>query len=232
MPLLAALLMLLALAVAGCGDDVAGSATSTVPAPVPVHQDEADAAYAYDPAVDVIPDSQAQIDRLMTGLGDRPDYKVKLDTVKDLPRGQLTYAVIARMWKQWNATGEYRFLADVNPTQRAVFNLVLADSEIQRGGFAEYWDRAPDTLVGDLPDAARRVGAASYAELFHDAFGIWGEPVPVNADARRAGTQRLDADALAKVDERYAALQYRHETALGTVLGKYIRQTLDAFTYR
>ena len=42
----------------------------------------------------------------------------------------------------------------------------------------------------------------------------------------------MPSDELAALDERYIATQYRRTTALGLVLGSYIRAHLDDFVAR
>ncbi len=209
-------------ALAGCG---AGGDDQAVDAPT-----DEPAEYQYDPETDVTPESQEYIDRLVARLGESPDYKVRREVVEDLPSGQLAFAVVARIWEDMASSGRQPAPDQFNAGQRAVFGMILADFEILNGGFWQYWYNTSASLAEELPAAARRVGAAPYADVFADAAALWPSGIPTSEERRRDEADALDEDALAALDDRYAAFQYERETMLGVVLGRYIRANLDEFT--
>ena len=181
-----------------------------------------------DPAYDVIPESDAAEQRLLARAGHRKDFRVPRSMVAGLKPGPMVHAAIVRVWNEVDPSDpRYKQLS---PGQRALFALLWADYEILNGGFDQLWFNSSGYLAPDLVAAARRVGAREYADVFADAEALFpGGRIPRDRGARQRLLDGLDDDAVARLDDRYAEFQYRRTTALGLILGRYVRTHLAEF---
>src|SRR5919197_5270888 len=133
------LVLLVAMLLAGCGG---GSGSGS-----PAYPDRAERPYSEpvdepgfdgdDPALSLLPDSEAADRRLLRGLGHRADFRVPRSGVRDTRPGPLAYAVVARMWNELDIP-DPRFRR-LNAGQRALFALQWADWEILDGGFDQFF---------------------------------------------------------------------------------------------
>jgi hypothetical protein len=184
-----------------------------------------------DPATNLLPDSNEAEQALIERLGNRRDFRVPRKVVGDLAEGPLARAVIARIWHELDTPYEpdprYRRL---NEGQRALYALQWADAEILNGGFDQLWSNSTGYFAADLEEAARRVGSPEFEALFRDAAALFpGGRIPRDHDERRRRLEQVDPAAVAQLDERYFAFQYRRRTALGLILGRYVKAHPDEF---
>lgn len=216
------LLLVASLACAGCG---AGHEASTLPARAGPQATASAAAPGFggdDPALSLLPDSQAAEVRLLKRLGHRRDFRVPRPAVRDTRPGPLAWAVIARMWNEIDVP-DPRY-GRLNAGQRALFALEWADYEILDGGFDQFWFNSAGWLGADLAAAAHRVGAPEYERLFRDAAALFpGGRVPRDRASRQHVIDALPDAAVASIDDRYSEFQYHRRTALGLILGRYVR---------
>jgi hypothetical protein len=183
-----------------------------------------------DPAVDLLPESNAAEDAFMKRVGNRRDFRIPRSAVSDLPEGPLARAVIARIWHELETPSapdpRYNRL---NPGQRALYVLQWADAEILNGGFDEFW-AAAGYFAPDLVSAARRVGAPEFEALFRDAAALFPSGrIPRDRDERQKLLDGLGPEAVARLDERYFEFQYHRRTALGLILGRYVKTHENEF---
>lgn len=183
-----------------------------------------------DPALQTIPDDKESADKLIRRAGTRRDFKVPRDMLDGLEDGPLVRAVALRpFYEIIDPAGARR----LNDGQRAVYSIYLADFEILNGGFAQLWENSSGSVAADLVAAAERIGSPELAAIFRAAAALWpGGRIPRDRDRREQLLYGIDDGALADLDLRYAALQYRRKTALAVVLAPYIRAHLDEFAYR
>ena len=182
-----------------------------------------------DPDIELAPESSASVDAFLRRAGDRHDFRVPRSILAGLKPGPLARGAIERIWAEVDPPDAgYRRL---NVGQRALYVLQYADFEILNGGFYQYWTNSSGYMAADLVAAARRVGAPEYEALFRDAAALFpnGE-VPRGRDEReQLADQVLTDAALTGLDERYAEFQYHRKTALGLILGRYVRAHLEEF---
>jgi hypothetical protein len=176
----------------------------------------------FDPAYSLAPESDAAERRLLRRLGRREDFRVPRDAVEDLPDGALARAVVARMWHELALPG--RRYERLNDGQRALFAMQTADAEILDGGFDALWSSPSGVVARDLVAAAERVGAREHARIFADAARLFpGGRIPRDRAARERIGLSAPEQAVAALDERYAATQYRRRTLLAPILARYVR---------
>lgn len=226
------LLAALALASVACGDDdapPAGPPAAHAPASAAPPPDEPEPDYdADDPAYSLLAESEAADRTLVARAGHRADFRVRAAAVRGLHDGPLAHAVVALALLEIEpgAPGYAR----LNPEQRTVYALTWADDEILNGGFWQFFYNSTGAVAPDLVDAAARVHAPAYEAVFRAARALFpGGRIPRDdAERRRAIDGFTDAD-YAKLDDPYAALQYRRATNLGPILGRYVESHRAAF---
>jgi hypothetical protein len=226
--------LLAAVVLAGCG----GSEPDSV---VPLPDDYADSSEwpaleltpepgfdPDDPAIDTIPDDDAHREELLRRAGDRRDFKVPASMVSGVEDGPLVLAVVTRPFNELG--GDEAAERRLNAGQRAVYAIYLADFEILNGGFSQFWLNSSASISNGMTNAAERIGSPEFAAIHRDAQALWpGGEIPRDYARREELLTQLDGEKLAALDQRYAATQYKRATALGTVLGRYIRANTDEF---
>jgi hypothetical protein len=196
-------------------------ATPTEPVPEPGFNPD-------DPALDTLAASDAARRRLLARIGHRADFRVPRSVVAGLDLGPLVVAVVSRPFIE--LSGDDPRLRRLNPGQRAVHAIYVADFEILNGGFEQLWDNSSGAIAEDLVGAATLVGSDDFTDIFRDAQALWpGDRIPRNRAERQRFLPQIPEDAVAALDERYAQTQYRRRTALAIVLGGYIRQHPSQF---
>jgi hypothetical protein len=163
-----------------------------------------------DPTLETIPEDDAHAQLLIKRAGTRKDFKIPRDMAEGLDLGPLVLAVVLRPFQEADDT----VMRHMNAGQRAVYAMYLADFEILNGGFSQLWENVSPEVTAELVKAAQRVGSPEFEGIFRDAQALMDGG---------------DADEVADLDQRYAATQYHRKTALGVVLGTYIRAHLDEF---
>jgi hypothetical protein len=220
----ALVVLLAALAVAGCGSTPVAESTGWPAEATPEPGFDPD-----DPALSTIPENDASRRALLRRVGDRRDFKVPTGVVAGLRGdGPLVLAVVVRPFDE--LAGDEPAVRRLNRGQRAVYAMYLADFEILNGGFAQLWTNPSGAIAGDLVQAAELVGSREFADIFRDAEALWpGGRIPRDRARREQLLESVPGDKLAALDERYFATQYRRKTALALVLGSYIRAHPDEF---
>jgi hypothetical protein len=220
--------LLAASAITGCGDTEDGDPGDPAAGSWPVEVTPEPGFDPDDPALSTIPYDDASRQKLLRRAGERRDFRVPRDMLDGLQDGPLVLAVVARPFDE--LAGDEPAVRRLNAGQRAVYAMYLADFEILNGGFAQLWANSSGAVAADLVQAAERVGSPEFAAIFRDAEALWpGGRIPRDRERREQLLDSLPGDELAALDERYAATQYRRETALALVLAPYIRAHIDEF---
>jgi hypothetical protein len=184
-----------------------------------------------DPALQTIPDDEAHRQALLREAGKRRDFKVPAEMVEGLEDGPLTLAVVTRPFNELG--GDESAERRLNAGQRAIYAMYLADFEILNGGLSQFWLNSSPSISNGMTRAAERVGSPEFTAIFRDAQALWPDgEIPHGYARREELLSQLDGEKLAALDQRYAATQYKRATALGTVLGRYIRANTDEFVAR
>jgi Domain of unknown function (DUF4375) len=181
-----------------------------------------------DPTLQIIPDDNAQARQIVRRAGTRADFRVPASAIARLAPGPLVRAVVLRPFYELSEDGSG--LRRLDKGQRAIYAMYVADGEILDGGFAQFWLNPSGALGNDLVAAARLVGSPEFADIFRDAAALWpNDRIPRARAKREALLDTLDQAKIARLDERYAATQYKRRTALANVLAPYIRAHTDQF---
>lgn len=181
-----------------------------------------------DPAYSLLGESEATDRMLIARAGRRADYRVPAALVAGLSDGPLAHAVNVRAF--WEIEPGDAAYGRLNADQRAVYALTWADDEILNGGFWQFFYNDTGAVGADLVAAAQRVGAPDYEAVFRAAQALFaGGKIPRDHAARQRAIEAIPDDAYARVDDPYAALQYRRSTNLAVLLGAHVARHRAAF---
>lgn len=213
-------------AMGGCGDDASSGPVRAPAAPAePTTEPGFD---PDDPSIAIIPDSEKHIDRLVRAAGKRDDFRIPRGVAAGKPDGPLVLAWVARPF--YDPPAGDAWMEDLNPGQKAVYALYLADFEILNGGFDQLWTNSSGRIADDLAAAAERVGSKELASIYRDAAALWPHGrIPRDRSAREEISSRFSEADVTALDDRYAATQYARRTALGPILARYLRAHPGAF---
>jgi hypothetical protein len=153
-------------------------------------------------------------------------FRIPRWAVAGLQGEELAWAVIEPMWNQLRTPYEPDpRLQQATAGQRALYALHWLWSEVNNGGFHQYFWNPTGMLADQALQGARRLGAAAYAELVAEAittvFG--GADVPQDQSSRRRALEEMTSEQrhrLDAVDRRFCALL--EEQPLGALLEHYV----------
>jgi hypothetical protein len=93
------------------------------------------------------------------------------------------------------------------PEPQRVFSCVWAlESQVNGGGFQQYFDSWDGETAADAPWALRTIGAAAMAEIAARANGLFPDALPArDTEERRRQIQRLSAAQFATLDLEFLA---------------------------
>jgi Domain of unknown function (DUF4375) len=92
---------------------------------------------------------------------------------------------------------EDELLVSATPGQRAVYTLMVADGEVNNGGFAQFLTNSSGRLIKPAIGGAQLVGAERHATLLREAAYLFpGAEVPMDDDERNELWNSLPEDAL------------------------------------
>jgi hypothetical protein len=215
----------------GCGDDASEPGQTPAPtraATAPATPTTEPGFDPDDPAISIIPEDGKEIDALVSQAGKRDDFRIPRGVAAGKPDGPLLLAWVARPFYEPPAGDAW--IDGLNPGQRAVYSMFVADFEILNGGFYQLWTNSSGYIADDLAASAELVGSKEFASIFRDAAALWpGGEIPRSRSKREQIADGFSGAELDELDNRYAETQYARKTALGPILARYIRANPDQF---
>ena len=98
-------------------------------------------------------------------------------------------------------------VADLSPEQRRFVAVGSLRTEVNNGGFDQYFFNSAGDLAEEALAGARSENADELAALIARAMSLLGLPHIGNRDARQDRLDALDSDAFEEVDEAFYALE-------------------------
>ena len=121
-----------------------------------------------------------------------------------------------------------RIVFDEQPDTQKVFSAIWElESQVNYGGFDQYFRNSESSLIAFAPCALRTIGAASCGAIVESAIGAIA-PLPPTQNGRFAALDALDEvgqDRLAALDSEFFA----YPDDLTGLLFKYVNEHLDEF---
>jgi hypothetical protein len=120
--------------------------------------------------------------------------------------------------------GQWAFLAQMTPGQRALFTLHVADDEINNGGLSQLFANDTPAFAAEAAAGARLVGAHEFADVLARAVALFpaARPLPRNRRYTEPGEQELG-----RLEDRWYALEERRLP--GDYIRRYVERHPDEF---
>lgn len=118
----------------------------------------------------------------------------------------------------------------LNEYERTIFVTQELESEVNNGGFAQFFDNSSGQFAGEIVQAFTAIGAVKTAEICRKAVAAFPQALPVDWEERRA---LLDEIADDEVDEILSACDdafYEYEEDLEALNAAYIRTHWEHFS--
>lgn len=93
------------------------------------------------------------------------------------------------------------------------------ESEVNNGGFSQYYSNSAGNLAMDTPTSLEAIGAVRTAAIVHAANQLFPNGPPRDQDAREDLVDGLSDEAFERLDEQFLA----YEDDLSTLLYEYVQ---------
>jgi Domain of unknown function (DUF4375) len=124
---------------------------------------------------------------------------------------------------------ENEVLDKATPGQRAIYSLVVADGEVNNGGFAQFFSNSSGALTCEAVNGAELIRATEQREILLEAAALFPDgAVPVDRDERNKELDELLSEAertLSSLDGRW----YEADRELERRLVAYVEEHPDEF---
>lgn len=116
-----------------------------------------------------------------------------------------------------------RNFADQSEPQRVFTAIWELEGEVNNGGFHQYFLNSAGETANFVPQALRRIGARSAAEIAERALRVVSsEPLPEDQDARQAMLEGLNEEAIDRLEALDAEF-YAYPDDLTELLFEFVR---------
>lgn len=146
-----------------------------------------------------------------------------------LENGPLFWASIELVW---DAVSIYQGpdvleagLALATEPQRGLYAIWWTRSEIENGGFSQYFWNDTGVVAPHAVKGLRLIGATALAQVVEDAMKRFGPEYPLWRAARNEALEKLPGDPFEALDQAF----YRESETLDALAGGYVRGHLAAF---
>ena len=95
----------------------------------------------------------------------------------------------------------------LSPAERSLVAIGGLRTEVNNGGFEQYFANSAGDLVDDAVQAASTAGAPALATIVRRAVEVLGAADPADRGAREAALDGLDVEAFEALDEEFYALE-------------------------
>jgi hypothetical protein len=156
-----------------------------------------------------------------------------IDQTKDEKLLQLVYEyLISKMAK--DLSDEYSVVMNFNKSQQAIYVIWGLQSEVENGGFNQYYYNSPGQFAKLAPDALKLVGANQFTQLVTRANKIF-ETENKNIKKQQDGTlegfsKSYESNPLNKLDKEFYALESKENLEVLQI--DYIRKQKADFVDR
>lgn len=145
---------------------------------------------------------------------------------------RLTWLVIERVWDAADIYRTRKVLRSIldlaTPGQCALYAIWWTQSEVNNGGFHQYFWNATGILADEALEGFRRIGAEKFADVLEAAMSIIEqEAKPADKRQLRRIVDRIDPKKFRKLDDRFFALEKGDK--LFKLTAAYVREHPEEF---
>lgn len=146
------------------------------------------------------------------------DYEIDINTVIDI----FTELVdrIDEEEPDLNALNEY---------ERTIFVTQTLESEVNNGGFIQFFDNAGGALADETVPAFKRIGAEKTAAICKKALDALGQALPADWEERRALLDKIVDDRVGELLEACDDAFYEYPDDLEALNVAYVRKNAEHF---
>lgn len=116
-------------------------------------------------------------------------------------------------------------LALATEPQRGLYAIWWTRSEVENGGFSQYFWNDTGVVAPHAVKGFRLIGATALADVVEGAMRLFGPEFPLGRAARNEALEKLPGDAFEALDQAF----YRESETLDALAGAYVRGHLAAF---
>lgn len=146
------------------------------------------------------------------------DFEINMDTVID---------IFTELCERFG-DGEPD-LNTLNEYERTIFVTQALESEVNNGGFIQFFDNACGALAGETVPAFKRIGAEKTAAICKKALKALGQALPTDWEERRALLDKIVDDRVGELLEACDDAFYEYPDDLEALNVAYVRKNAAHF---
>lgn len=117
----------------------------------------------------------------------------------------------------------------LNRYERTIFVTQTLESEVNNGGFIQFFDNASGALADETVPAFKRIGAGKTASICKKALKALGQKLPRDWEERRALLDKIVDDRVAELLEACDDAFYEYPDDLEDLNVAYVRKNAEHF---
>lgn len=117
----------------------------------------------------------------------------------------------------------------INEYERTIFVTQALESEVNNGGFIQFFDNACGALAGETVPAFKRIGAEKTAAICKKALDALGQALPTDWEERRALLDKIVDDRVGELLEACDDAFYEYPDDLEALNVAYVRKNASHF---
>ena len=117
----------------------------------------------------------------------------------------------------------------LNEYERTIFVTQALESEVNNGGFIQFFDNACGALAGETVPAFKRIGAEKTAAICKKALDALGQALPADWEERRALLDKIVDDRVGELLEACDDAFYEYPDDLEALNVAYVKKNAEHF---
>lgn len=118
----------------------------------------------------------------------------------------------------------------LSEAERVFYIAQLCESEVNNGGFAQFFFNSSGNFSCELVHAFTEIGAMKTAQICKAALGAFGKELPARLDERQVALDILGSDEVDKILEECDSAFYKYEDDLTSLNYTYIQKNKSSFS--
>lgn len=120
-------------------------------------------------------------------------------------------------------------LNTLNEYERTIYVTQTLESEVNNGGFIQFFDNAGGAFAGEIVPAFKRIGAKKTALICKKALEALGQELPRDWEERRALLDRIVDDSIGELLEACDEAFYEYPDDLEALNVAYVKKNAEHF---
>ena len=146
------------------------------------------------------------------------DFEVDINTVIDI------YTELCERFDDGEASPDR-----LNEYERTIYVTQTLESEVNNGGFIQFFDNAGGAFADEIVPAFQRIGAKKTASICKKALQALGQGLPRDWEERRALLDKIVDDGVGELLEECDEAFYEYPDDLEALNVAYVRKNAEHF---